>query len=215
MADEQTKNTNSGGFRLSEMLSPKQSAVQAAEPVINQLSAVDPKNVGEMTASQIKLLLEYYDLSLTQATKSFFWAVVASLIGLLFFLGAIAALLFKGSGGTELAIFSTIGGVITQFIAGVNFTLYGKTLNQLNHYQSRLERTQRFLLANSLCENLDGKLKDFTRARLIASMADIDDKPMPDSWLDDRDQNRIPTPRRPSEGNHRDEVSARPARPSA
>ena len=73
----------------------------------------------------------------------------------------------------------------SEFIAGVNFYLYGRTLSQLTLFQGRLESTQRFLLANSLCEALGEEHRDTTRAQLINQLiqsgrdrdADLPDSP--------------------------------------
>lgn len=63
---------------------------------------------------------------------------------------------------------------MVEFISGVNFYLYGKTIGQLTLFQGRLEITQRFLLANSLCESLGDELRDTTRAQLIFQLANIE-----------------------------------------
>ncbi len=136
-----------------------------AEKALKQLSDANNDDVKAIAASQIELLSRFYDLSLSQAGRSFHWALIASMVGLVFFLLAIAFMFFRLSG--ELSIITMLGGALIEFIAGVNFYLYGKTLSQLTLFQGRLEVTQRFLLANSLCESLGEGWKDKTRARLI------------------------------------------------
>lgn len=130
----------------------------------------DKDEVKSIASSQIGLLSKFYDLSLDQAGRSFRWALIASIIGLLFFMAAIAFQLW-GEGGSELPMITLIGGALIEFIAGINFYLYGKTLSQLTLFQGRLEVTQRFLLANSLCNKLGDDHRDDTRAALIAQLA--------------------------------------------
>lgn len=130
----------------------------------------DKDEVKSIASSQIGLLSKFYDLSLDQAGRSFRWALIASIVGLLFFLAAIAFQMI-GKGGSELPMITLIGGALIEFIAGINFYLYGKTLSQLTLFQGRLEVTQRFLLANSLCNKLGDELRDGTRAALIAQLA--------------------------------------------
>ena len=125
-------------------------------------------NVQEIASNQVKLLTEFYDQSLSQAHRSFVWALIASGAGLIFFMVAIA---FQLGSKTDVAIISAIGGALIEFIAAVNFYLYGKTTTQLNLFHGRLEVTQRFLLANSLCDNLGEKYKDETRSFLIRQLA--------------------------------------------
>ena len=116
-----------------------------------------------------------------------------AILGLLFFIAAIGFMVTQQG---DVAMISVIGGAMVQFIAGVNFFLYGKTLSQLTLFQGRLEVTQRFLLANSLCESLDGKVKHYTRARLIGALAGVSGadlaKDLVDVGLDDLGQNSPP-----------------------
>lgn len=143
---------------------------KAADFAVKQLNDAKSGDVKGIAASQISLLSRFYDLSLDQAGRSFRWALIASVVGLLFFM---AAILFQltGDDNSQLPMISLIGGALIEFIAGINFYLYGKTLSQLTLFQGRLEVTQRFLLANSLCESLGDEYRDETRAELIAQLA--------------------------------------------
>lgn len=143
----------------------------ATEQAVKRLSNARVDDVQEIAASQIELLTQFYDLSVSQARRSFRWALIASMVGFVFFLFAIGSLLFEQT--NELATVSVIGGAMIEFIAGINFYLYGKTLAQLTLFHDRLGVTQRFLLANSLCESLGGDLKNQTRANLIGKLASI------------------------------------------
>ena len=125
-------------------------------------------NVQEIASNQVKLLTEFYDQSLSQAHRSFVWALIASGAGLIFFMVAIA---FQLGSMSDVAIISVIGGALIEFIAAVNFYLYGKTTTQLNLFHGRLEVTQRFLLANSLCDRLGNTHQDETRSYLIRQLA--------------------------------------------
>lgn len=146
---------------------------KAADFAVKQLNDAKSGDVKGIAASQISLLSRFYDLSLDQAGRSFRWALIASVVGLLFFM---AAILFQltGDDNSQLPMISLIGGALIEFIAGINFYLYGKTLSQLTLFQGRLEVTQRFLLANSLCESLGDEYRDETRAGLIAQLASND-----------------------------------------
>lgn len=155
--------------RLDSLINPRQASIEGAtQKALQHLSDASEGDVKAIAASQIQLLSSFYDLALLQAGRSFRWALVASGVGIAFFLGAIAFLLWRSS---ELATITLISGALVYFIAGVNFYLYGKTLSQLNLFQGRLEVTQRFLLANSLCESLGVEWRDKTRARLINTLA--------------------------------------------
>ena len=140
------------------------------QAAIDKLANAADNDVKKIAVTQLELLVQYYELSLSQSTRSFRLALWASGLGLFFLLGII---LFRSYLSADLTIAGTVGGAMSAFIGSVNFVLYSKALEQLNVFQNRLENTQRFLLANSLCESLNGNLKDYTRARLIGSLAGI------------------------------------------
>lgn len=151
---------------------PAQQQLKAdLEEALGRLSQIGTGDVQGIAASQIQLLSSFYDLALDQARRSFRWALLASVVGLIFFILAITFYLYEQG---PIANVSVISGALIEFIAGVNFYLYGRTINQLSLFQGRLDVTQRFLLANSLCEGLDGNLKGETRAALIRKLADAD-----------------------------------------
>ena len=151
-------------------IEPKQEPVfyQAAEKAAERLSDIPKDDVKGTAASQIELLSSFYDLSLSQAQRSFRWALIASMTGLIFFLMAIAFMIFRNGAVADIALIS--GGII-ELIAALNFYLYNRTLAQLTLFQGRLETTQRFLLANSLTESLGDEFRDKTRAQLISQLA--------------------------------------------
>ena len=145
--------------------------VTQVEQALDRLSQAEKDDVQEIAGSQIQLLNSFYNLALDQAHRSFRWALIASVIGLLFFITAVAFVL--GDNGSDATIVSAISGAIVEVIAGINFVLYGRTISQLSTLHSRLDITQRFLLANSLCESIEGDLKDKTRSELIARLTNL------------------------------------------
>lgn len=164
MATETNTNTKEGN--AAAFLFKQEPLSKVAAEALDNLSKSG--NVQEIASNQVKLLTEFYDQSLSQAHRSFVWALIASVAGLVFFMVAIA---FQLGSKTDVAIISAIGGALIEFIAAVNFYLYGKTTTQLNLFHGRLEVTQRFLLANSLCDNLGDEYKDETRSFLIRQLA--------------------------------------------
>jgi hypothetical protein len=132
---------------------------------VDRIESANPKNVQEVAATQIRLLNSYYETILLQAKRSFLFAVTFASIGLLLFFIAIIFFLFLHT--SNAAAISVVGGVIVQVISGINFVFYGKTTSQLSVFHNRLEKTQRFLLANSVCESLENELKGKARMHLI------------------------------------------------
>ena len=145
----------------------------AASDSINRLAEAEPGDILKVAASQIALLASYYKAVLDQAKMSFRWALVAAGIGLMFFLGAVFFLLTRES--EAIATVGVISGALVEAIAGINFYLYNKTTAQLADFHYRLEQTQRYLLANSICEALEGNTKQETRASLIQTIANPTD----------------------------------------
>jgi len=111
----------------------------------------------------------YHDLVLEQARRSFRWALVSAIFGFLFFIAAVIFLLLQQP--QNIATVSLISGALVEVISTINFYLYGKASTQLSDFQIRLDVTQRFLLANSVCEGLEGETKLNSRADLVRAIA--------------------------------------------
>ena len=136
---------------------------------IQRIGTVDPANVQQIAASQLELLAGYHQIALAQSRRSFFWALVGSGVGLIFFVAAVAFALATGI--ALAAVIPLLSGAIVEVVAGIVFILYGKTTAQLSNFHSRLEVLQRYLLANSLCEALDGDERNKARAALIQEIS--------------------------------------------
>ncbi len=150
---EKLTNVRSKGFELN---------LVSSKDAIDRLANADPAHVQEVAASQIQLLTTYHNLVLDQAKKSFLWALIAAAIGLLFFIAAVSSIIFLNL--QNAAIIGVISGALVEVISGINFYLYNQTSKQLSDFQSRLDTTQRFLLANSICEGLEGLSKQQARS---------------------------------------------------
>lgn len=133
------------------------------------VAQADPSNIQEVAASQLELINNYYSTILSQAVQSFRWAIIAAGVGLAFFVAAVTFLLTSQQ--TNLSAVSIISGALVEVISGINFYLYRQALAQLELFHVRLERTQLFLLANSVCENLTGDNQQAARAELIRTIA--------------------------------------------
>lgn len=139
----------------------------------------------EYGAALNTLIQSYYSDVLGQARWSFYSALGASVIAALFFLGAVGWTMQSSSKQQTLKTAQTtqpeitasspslnlIAGALVEVIAGINFYLYARTSRQLAAYHICLERTNRFLLANSISEGLSSEdLKQSTKEKLIETM---------------------------------------------
>jgi hypothetical protein len=113
---------------------------------------------------------QYYTSVLQQAKRSFVWALCAAVIGLLFFMAAVAFLLLRQP--QNVSYISVICGALVEAISALNFYLYGQASRQLVTFHLPLERTQRFILANTICESLH-QSKEAIRAKLVLALADV------------------------------------------
>ncbi len=130
----------------------------------------EAKDIKQVVASQVEFVTIFYKNVLRQAQQSFLAALIASGIGLLFFIAAVTFLLL--SKPQNLSAVSLISGALVEVIAGINFYLYGKQQNQFATFHQRLDRTQNILLAHSICDGLDkGDHRNRIVAELVLSIA--------------------------------------------
>ena len=138
---------------------------------IEQLAQANPANIQEVAATQIPIGNRYYESVLQQSQRSFQAALILSIIGTPLIFAAVGFLLIRQP--SDLSYVSLAGGAILDGIAGLNFYLYGRASALLVTFQTPLDRIGRFLLANSVCENLEGDVKNVTRAKLVEIIANV------------------------------------------
>jgi hypothetical protein len=117
-----------------------------------------------------QMILKYYADVRSQAQQSFRAALVVACVGMLFFIYAIWRAM--SSDGMLQASLGIIAGSLIQVISGINFYLYARAARQFGAFHVCLERTNRFILANCMCEKLSPPARDEMRvelARLVAT----------------------------------------------
>ena len=152
---------------------------------IESVRIADVSKVQEVAASQIQILNVFYEEVLGQAHRAFRTAIIASISG--FALLALAVLIALFQQSIQVASLGVISGTIMQFIAGVNFYLYGRTASQMAEYHTRLSLMQKYLIANSICERLETENMNHSRAELIRAIAGIP----PDSQLSEKQSKAV------------------------
>ncbi len=147
------------------MLEPQPAPQTTTQKLV---AGLDPAKIQEVAASQVAISEMYYKTSLQHAQRLFRWALITAGVGLIFFLVAVALqVLQKPVNG---ALISLASGGVLAVLAVLNFWLYGRVFNQLRAFHERLDRTQQYMLANSICENLKGEVKQATQIELIRAM---------------------------------------------
>ncbi len=140
-------------------------------PSIDRLAKADLKDVQQVAASQLQLMIACHRIDATQARRCFFWAMVAAGMGFLLFL--LAALASIASGSVVAAFVLVLSGCAMEAVAGLLFGLYSRSAAESRDFHGRLEAVQRHILANSICEGLSGDRKEQTRAELARKVANI------------------------------------------
>ena len=135
---------------------------------LKEVAKADPNNIQEVAASQLAIINSYYQSGLQQSQQSFRWSLIWGVVGFGFLLLAVGVLLFRQP--TEVALASGIAGAFVEAFAGIFLYLYKHASDQLAAFRVSLESTQRLLLANSICEKLEGEVEQTTRAEMIRLM---------------------------------------------
>jgi hypothetical protein len=118
----------------------------------------------------ISTLKKYTSQTRLQAEQSFFLAKIVSIIGFVILVVGIGLGIYSvytGKGNLNAAYLTSIAGILTEFISGVFFYLYNRTLQQLNLFHDKILVTQNIamsFLANSLIT--DKKMRDEGKAEL-------------------------------------------------
>jgi hypothetical protein len=135
-----------------------------------QIGNTAPDDAHRIGSLLQEMILKYYADVRHQAQQSFIAALVVACIGMLFFIYAIWR--GMGSDGILQAGVGVIAGTLIQVISGINFYLYARAARQFGAFHVCLERTNRFILANCMCEKLSPPARDEMRvelARLVAT----------------------------------------------
>lgn len=160
---------------IARSLRPGGGLIADPTPAIEKIAQADPSNVATIAAPHLELVNSYYLNTLRQSQQSFFWALIGGGIGIAFFIVSAFLIIFRQPANSSYlgpAITALAGGAV-EVIAGIMLKLYGSTSNQAAAYHVRLDRIQRFFIANSACEGMESDIKYSTRAELIRKLMDL------------------------------------------
>jgi hypothetical protein len=137
--------------------------------ICKQMAEADSKDFQKIASLIHEMILDYYQDVRKQAQQSFISALVAAAVGTALFI--YAAWLEMRMFSSQSAAISVISGSLIQVISCINFYLYSKAARQFAAFHICLERTYRFVLANTLCENIqDCQHRDEVRIELIEAV---------------------------------------------
>jgi hypothetical protein len=98
-------------------------------------------------------LERYYTLVKVQTSNSFWAALGMGLLGFALICIGLGYGFFHGQSSLTIAYVSTASGIIVEFIAGVFFVLYNRTVRQLKEYHDSLLSVQKILMAFKIVED--------------------------------------------------------------
>ena len=134
----------------------------------DDLAEINLKETQKVAAHLLKMSVDYYEDVRKQANRSFFSAIGAAIVGIVFFVYVCKQVMAANTHGVTIG---AIAGGLIQVISGINFYLYSKTARQFAGFHICLERMNRYLLAYSYCENLSKDAQNACRQKLIEIMA--------------------------------------------
>ncbi len=169
LVNENAKNSPQTARLILQLLGKSGDAVTLAE----EISETEPGDIQKIAAIQIRLLDSYYRDVLAQSNTSFRWAIIVTVFSLSALLLTLLFLLTTKSQGI-VVLLTSISTMVSQFIAATQFYLYRQTRDQLAYFSRQLNHTERFLLANSVCESLEGEVRQQPRAELVRLIATFD-----------------------------------------
>ncbi|MGH0950692.1 TRADD-N-associated membrane domain-containing protein [Bacillus mycoides] len=117
----------------------------------------DKNNVFNTIQLNLNQTTEYYTINKSQAKQSFRASIFAIVIGLITLVVGIWFMFSKEN--ITMATISAISSVLLEAIGGMYFYVYKKSLEQLNFFYDKLEKTQDTMVAIELTNNISDDAK--------------------------------------------------------
>lgn len=165
-----------------ESYSQRLKSAMVTENVDLNNDAVEDKNemdaLGRMLIN-LEDIKEFYTWSQKQAKAAFYLAICMCVLGFLLMATSVVLLMVFNL-SIQASLLPTIGGIVTELIAGTALIVYKNSLLQLNHYHKALHEDERFLSSVNLInkfnsiETQDEILKEIIRSEIQMNLANQD-----------------------------------------
>ena len=141
-------------------------------------SQAEPSYFDRLVGINVENLAAYYTLVKVHTDKSFVVATAAGVVGFALVATGLAFGYLAADSSPHMAYVSSGAGVLTEFIAGVFFYLYNRTVRQLKEYHDSLLAVQNILLSFKLVGDLQAS-DEKTRmvSRMLAYLVGTRDRP--------------------------------------
>jgi hypothetical protein len=136
----------------------------------NKIAETKTEDVQQVASILQKMIVSYYQDVRRQARMAFLGAFGLEIIAVCFFLRSASITMKDGSSYTGTATISAVSGLLIQVMTAVVFYLYAQSARQFGGFHICLERTNRFLLANSMAEQLPEAERTSKRAEVITAV---------------------------------------------
>jgi hypothetical protein len=120
------------------------------EKLSTKPSSAEDTYFDNLVKINVENLAAYYELVKIQTDKRFRASLTIAYFGASLLLIGLAVGFFRDSSASTITYISTGAGVLTEFIAGVFFWLYSRTVSQLHGYHDSLISVQNILLSFKL-----------------------------------------------------------------
>ena len=130
-------------------------------------STSTPSYFDSLVRINVENLAEYYSLVKVHTDNSFRVSIIAGVIGFIFILIGLAVGFINSSNTKTLSYIASGSGIVIEFIAGIFFYLYNRTVIRLKDYHDSLLAVQNILLSFKIV----GDTKDETeKAKMVNQM---------------------------------------------
>ncbi|GLV55905.1 hypothetical protein KDH_27490 [Dictyobacter sp. S3.2.2.5] len=164
-----------GNFRESRGWALGGGVIADPTSAIEKIAQADPSNLATIVSPNLEMGNSYYLNTLNQSRQSFSWALVGEGVVIAFFIAAVIlfTLRLPGNASYLAPLITALAGGVVQIATGVLFKFYSSASDQTAACHNRLDRIQRFFIANSACEHLNEVNKSTTQVALIKKLNDL------------------------------------------
>lgn len=151
-----------------DLLKARKRILYQLEPAVDKSGELPPVSYFDsLVRINVENLAEYYNLVKMHTDNSFRVSIVMSVVGFIFILVGLAVGFFNASSIQTVSYISTGTGIVIEFIAGVFFYLYNKTVIRLKDYHDSLLAVQNILLSFKIVEDTRDEKE---KAKMVSQM---------------------------------------------